>query len=1215
MEWVVFLYCSTNMLPKVLFLLFMALCASPVSMESCLCEDKKCLDSSKQIELEGVECTLQVDFVLSNKKNVTILGVNNISTIKCLQGAALAFNNITNLAIWNIKFNNCGEQYAAVSMVDCVNVSLWNVSIVDSDGTGLAMQNVFGDVQVVNCNFNGNVRSFDSTTSGGGGMYIEFDLSEEQNEGSYDCKSAKYNITKCSFINNAVNISDAGDDCNDRSGIGRGGALYVSLMKNPCHVEIAIDTSTMENNFAQWGGAMELVCQGENNNITISNTNISSNSVLNNNTIESYVQEGCGGGGGGVDVYFLDLGTHNNNITLLNVTFMNNQAYYGGGVLITSHYAYDQSNNNIVFLNCSWEKNSAHYASAVDVYPDKTLDGWYQRPNVTFVDCEFCHNRYRNALVKENIYRNGEGVVMVTGFTTNFKGRVRFVENSGSSIYAISSQISFDGNADVLFEGNRAEKGAGMALIGLSVISVGNNTNIVFQNNTVTKHGAALYYKSTDKHVYVHKKRCFIQKLNKEVSNVSFYFSGNKAPKDPFYVGGHYMNNSIHTSTSISACLDDCNFDGVCNITFNFSEDRLTTAEKDYTSKESDVSFIPGQMSKLPLSNSVNTSFDLSMENKATNVRVIDSHHTIQNNNLMVFGTPGDAAEITLTERGNRKYFLKFTLKIKDCPPLLKLVNGNCLCYNSSDTYYVAFFVCYSKWKQPHLRVGFWIGYAETSEQDINKTLYISYCPNSYCNENVGEKENYYPIKEESKELETAVCSANRRGILCGECTENTTVYFYSRNFKCGSTENCNLGPLLYLLSEILPLTIIFILVIVFNISFTSGGLSGFIFFAQMYDSIDDVGDNFLVKNSGLKGVHTIPQFVYRSLNLDFFGINETSFCLWEKANTLSILTFKYLTVLYALFLVLATVLFMRCVRVFKCIRLRKLKYSVIQGLSAFLIMAYSQCTEISFSILNPINIYNGPEKNSTVVFLQGNVHYFSSEHRPYAIPALFCIVSFVLTVPLLLMCYPQCNKVITYLRLDENRGIQLISGVIPMYKIKPFLDCFQGTFKDKCRYFAGLYFVYRATILASRFAPTILTIYIVMELQFTLMLILHTLCWPYQKTIHNVIDTLLIANLAIITMVRMLINIETENPTLYTFIFITYPIEFALVSIPVVTVSAFAVYKVIQQVKPWFKRNNFIQRDSKFIDPMFLEGDARERSLNRSTDSYMLMRERVTQD
>jgi hypothetical protein len=65
-----------------------------------------------------------------------------------------------------------------------------------------------------------------------------------------------------------------------------------------------------------------------------------------------------------------------------------------------------------------------------------------------------------------------------------------------------------------------------------------------------------------------------------------------------------------------------------------------------------------------------------------------------------------------------------------------------------------------------------------------------------------------------------------RQGLVCGECRDGCSAYFHSRDMFCGENKYCGIGMLFFLLSEIIPITVFFVLVIAFGISFSSGALN-----------------------------------------------------------------------------------------------------------------------------------------------------------------------------------------------------------------------------------------------------------------------------------------------------------------------------------------------------------------------------------------------------
>ena len=81
------------------------------------------------------------------------------------------------------------------------------------------------------------------------------------------------------------------------------------------------------------------------------------------------------------------------------------------------------------------------------------------------------------------------------------------------------------------------------------------------------------------------------------------------------------------------------------------------------------------------------------------------------------------------------------------------------------------------------------------------------------------------------------MCNSNRVGILCEDCKLHYTTYYCSQIYECCDNCNCQSGIVFYLLSEILPVTVIFLVIIIFDVKLTSGALYFFIFYSQILNS------------------------------------------------------------------------------------------------------------------------------------------------------------------------------------------------------------------------------------------------------------------------------------------------------------------------------------------------------------------------------------------
>ena len=115
---------------------------------------------------------------------------------------------------------------------------------------------------------------------------------------------------------------------------------------------------------------------------------------------------------------------------------------------------------------------------------------------------------------------------------------------------------------------------------------------------------------------------------------------------------------------------------------------------------------------------------------------------------------------------------------------------------------------------------------------------------------------------------------------------------------------------------------------------------------------------------------------------------------------------------------------------------------------------------------------------------------------------------------PILLLVYPLLCKILGVCSLSESQVANKLTRYIPLQ----LLDSFQGCFQNNLRLFAGLYFLYRMFALAAyAFATSFNQFYTFVELQLILILMLHAVAQPYKKRWHNIVDTLIFSDLAII--------------------------------------------------------------------------------------------------
>ena len=229
---------------------------------------------------------------------------------------------------------------------------------------------------------------------------------------------------------------------------------------------------------------------------------------------------------------------------------------------------------------------------------------------------------------------------------------------------------------------------------------------------------------------------------------------------------------------------------------------------------------------------------------------------------------------------------------------------------------------------------------------------------------------------------------------------------------------------------------------------------------------------------------------------------------------------FQYATILYAVMLVIVTVLVLRLHSCYCCVKLgnrcgrRNIRGSIVDGLSAFLMLCYFECSLVTFYILTPVTLKGiGEIRNQTVPLYLGDSEYFGSGHLPYAIAAFLCLVVVMLPPPCILLLEPVTTKLFS-LQVWPEFVKQAYNKL--HFKFMPFLDSFQASFKDKYRFFAGLYFSYRIVVplLYLFFRNTVSTCYIAIEFFLFFLVFLHVLIQPYKIHWHNLLESAFFINL-----------------------------------------------------------------------------------------------------
>jgi hypothetical protein len=1158
------------------------------------------------------------------------MGLN--TTINCSLGdyAGLELKNITHLSLTSLTITTCGftshsskEQsvysyIAAVTILGCKDMKLSSLIIRNNDGIGLKiLNNQGGTVHIESSVFLGNKllsesRLNDTSYQGGGGVFIG------EYEHPFEPVPITFRFENCTFQDNVAHTQYydylyTDDHGQAIVGYGAGGGATIISREGLRDIHVTFSRCKFKRNIAFKGGGLAAGIEASNITVTVEN------SLFEENGCNSFAGNNMTASGGGISINFASKNStfhSNNKFIIYNVTFVNNCALFGGGLYFYSEREVamkEALRNTVEIEDCTFDGNHAHTGSAVDITPNvfqrfALIKGTLTTP--VFKNCMFINNSVRLNNGAEKVHKTyGIGTLYVSLYNVKFEGNNTFKNNTGTAIHIVNGNIDMS-QSSAYFYNNSGIQGGAIALIGQSSMIVGPNKSYYFVNNTAYVKGGGLYVQLDDNHDITASKSCFIGYRNSDghtitvpVSNwtATIEFKGNRALAG---TGHAIFATSLYPCQSINiGSLENPMFVSI-NSSEVFSKRRIkilnesalegaqiATEGARLEPKSASLRVIPGKR----FAHEVNITDDLLKEANVTliasiisndsSIRIDKAFSSCVGEQLVLKGNPNDRTTLRLQTTTSRQSYTSLNITLLECPPgfMHSAELSECICNHDK---YDGLAECNTTDFTTSIIPGYWAGKVPDENNKSKRELVIGYCPLNFCNYKQGENASGSEIKlpQDYDDWNEAICGESRTGIICGSCAPGYTTHFHSPNFECKKMNDalCKLGWFIYILSELIPTTAVFITLLVFNISFTSGAINGFILFSQILISLNIDASGFITPTSAVAGFLKAHHFIYGLFNLDFFYAENFSFCLWPGASALDMLAFKYVTIVYVLILMIPVILFInKCHRgkryLAKFCRFTTLKVSVIHGISAFFILCYSQCLNVSLKLLRFYPLTTKEGSNLTVynrVWLNGNIVYFSRKHLPYALPALFCLLTVGLFPLVFLLVYPLLCKVLSWIGYGESKLVNFIK--LPYNKMKPLLDSFQSCFSNNCRFFAGVYFLYRWLPL---FLNTVISrhhvLYTTVEAGIVIIMALHALFQPYAKKVHNIIDTLLFADLALINGITLahyyIFRTALSRLTAVEYVNKTMAVQLVLIYLPLLVMLGYAfllAYKFISGKK-----------------------------------------------
>ena len=1098
--------------------------------------------------------TLESSIQFINVSGLTLSGTNK-TIIVCSQKVVkhgLKFVNVTDLKIHGLSIINCGALYqrkssvysrifnynfsTAVYVIHCTNLDIRNTIISKSHGTGLTLYSCSGNVSIIHSNFANNTagtvnQELSGQLYGGGGIYFEMTLQRNNgnSHGLHLYKHSTLYVYNCTFRFNSV----AQKTNNFQSSMYPSGGLIIWLSGFANNNTVTIESTYFISNSGVFGGGLFIVCrEGASNNSVIVKKSV----FLNNKAIL---------GGGGMDIGFsfkLPKVCSFNSIIVQSCNITGNKAYFGGGVVffVTSASQIDP-NNHMKFYDTVWKFNEATYGSAIYLEPifnDKPANTIFPVPHL--VNCNFRNNfitfsKTGNSSSSSGVSISalGSGAMNSKAISFTLSGLITFSWNNGTALYLIDSNAIVLENTSVIFSNNAGTYGGAVSINGFASVYTSTNTNFTFLDNVASVKGGAIYSYSTDiESSLLIGASCFVERTRASKA-INFYFKNNS---DSF-------GKSVYVS-SLLPCNKLCQGSKVyltyippqqlltkeCVGNFTFADHNGTvqnniateTSEFDPLGRKVPKEVVPGKDFLIPFVTRDELGHESIEPLFGTLTTASDSLHLhniyTANNRFQIRGQPNDTGHLKIGTLYFRNLTVGIDVTLSACPPGFININNTCICSQTTDhdsDHYYGIIRCDNKEFVASLTSGFWIGYVDIVSED---TLYTGLCPQGYC-KNSQTLNVKLPSIPSFNELDSLICgSKNRTGILCGDCIENNSVYYNAPGYKCGNNDNCSYGPLYYLLSSIIPLTLMFTVIIMLGVNFSSGRWNGFVFFAQIVGYFTATTNGVLYVSSSERIFHIISVLFYGPFSLRFFNDDDLSFCIFKGANFFAIMGIEIFSLFFAFFLVVILVFVMKSNYFYRmqsacCKRPFFKPTTLTKALTTFLILCYSQTTQICFKSLQ---IGFLTRKGEHIVYplrvqQMGSQEYFTGVHIPFVLAAMIGILTIVTITPLCLMAYPVFYRVFPH----KNRITVLL--IRKVEALKPIFDAFQGCFNDKYRFFAGLYFLYRVIFVSVFSLINVPLASLFTQVVVTTMLAVHLKIQPYKKKLHNNVDGCLFSLLGII--------------------------------------------------------------------------------------------------
>ena len=498
---------------------------------------------------------------------------------------------------------------------------------------------------------------------------------------------------------------------------------------------------------------------------------------------------------------------------------------------------------------------------------------------------------------------------------------------------------------------------------------------------------------------------------------------------------------------------------------------------------------------------------------------------------------------------------------------------------------------CNDCYKTVDIAAGYCMTYDTTRQyvrENSSSLLIVGDCPYGPFPNTTNRK--FTTLPTDPTQVNSSQCAPyNRRGLFCGECLEGFGPSVYSFDLHCANCSHMSTRAAisLYLVMELLPITVFYVTVLIFRPVLLTGPQLGYVIGCQgiintlqysryIYSSLFY---NLLPPLAVLGHISLLLSGIW---NLEFFHYITPPFCVSEKLRGIHVHMLGFATALFPLLLVSITYAVVEFNAWYKCVprfvTAYNLRHSIIHAFATFIMLSIFSTACVAYAMLDSTSVIDITGKvKGKVLELNPTIRMYSDDHIPYLIVSLSLVFILVVCPGLLISIYPT--------RLYGKFSSQCLSARKQL-AIKIFVETVNCGFKDglngtcDCRMIPGIMILLALTfsILMSALphygfdGTPPLTIGIILTLSAFLVAYLRP-CKDLVTNISLSLNLLLLGVLSFLTALwwqDMLLNSELLASCIITLTFI-----------PHIIMLLWVLYRVLQRFNCLSHCVEFVQRQS----------------------------------